>query len=529
MNNEKLKPERLLWIPKDLNLLEILPEKEKKHIDKYHYVFHAIIERRIFDKRYKKKDYVNLHSAVLRKILTKRRAKPILKFLEENKLLKIHHAYYPDRRSKSYRIIKKYRNNGIKGIKIIDPKFMQRLLEFKHVIGDLNHAPNSYLYNRLNQIKINSISALCYIAKKVAHYNSDIHINEKIYAGLGIDKNHNISFSKELSEIFISHKIESKTEKVANTHLMLDQNEIDYPLKHSEVEGEFCSKNLYNKLHDSELNELIIISGNNIDSIDYSIDDYYYDLMSIFKIHNKEFFFVRDDFGRVHNNIVNLPGRLRKFLQFPNTELELVNIDLRNSQPLFFVQMLKEYCKSKKINIKKTKDVEAYINITSEGKFYEYVGESLKMSVEDRKFFKTNLFKKVFFCKNFTTKHSAEGKVFKKLFPTAYKAILYYKKPEYQNLARRLQKIESRLIIDDVIKKIAERDDGTFVLTIHDSIICYKSEKEFIKNEIMDSFKSNYHLSPTLEAEDFKEYLTEEEAWDEIEDEDDLVRQYLQP
>lgn len=57
-------------------------------------------------------------------------------------------------------------------------------------------------------------------------------------------------------------------------------------------------------------------------------------------IHNRNYFFKVDDFaGRLHTNLSNLPGYLRKFLTYDGQPL--VSVDLRNSQPFLCNRLMK--------------------------------------------------------------------------------------------------------------------------------------------------------------------------------------------
>ena len=57
-------------------------------------------------------------------------------------------------------------------------------------------------------------------------------------------------------------------------------------------------------------------------------------------IRDKHFFFHLCDYGRVHTNLTNLNGNLRKYLMYKGESL--VNLDIRNSQPLVFASILKD-------------------------------------------------------------------------------------------------------------------------------------------------------------------------------------------
>jgi hypothetical protein len=150
---------------------------------------------------------------------------------------------------------------------------------------------------------------------------------------------------------------------------------------------------------------------------------------------------------------------------------ETCEIDIRNSQPLFL---------SKLINDSNTKwvnedEFELFKNLTINGNFYQYIMDNI--NTKDRSYVK-QLTYKVLFGRNGV--NSKSDKIFMKLFPTIHNFIKLYKKDygDYKILAYDLQKAESNLIFNKIIKQISIVNPKIKVITVHDSIIVSNKYKE---------------------------------------------------
>lgn len=218
---------------------------------------------------------------------------------------------------------------------------------------------------------------------------------------------------------------------------------------------------------------------------------------SIDMIHHKDWFFVVDKTaGRVHNNITNLPKIFRPFLSFNGQKL--IEIDLRNSQPLLFNILISryllrftDYTGNILPYVPQDSDLRFYRLLTENGKFYEYMMDKTCI-FEERELFKVRLFSKVFYGKE---NQSVEQNLFKELFPTVWEIVSYYKKVNYKNLAIELQRVEADIMINTVVLKIAEKK--ILALTIHDSILTTPNNVQKVKKIILSEFKK-YNLQPTL-------------------------------
>jgi hypothetical protein len=199
------------------------------------------------------------------------------------------------------------------------------------------------------------------------------------------------------------------------------------------------------------------------------------------------------EFGRVHTNLTNLKRESRRFLRFGGRPL--VNLDIRNSQPLVFAAVLKEEFGSGFVPA----DVGHYIDLVQAGRFYDYVMEAWKVPPEDRSAFKKLFFGRVFYGKNFPVYVEAER--FGAMFPTVMEVIRHLKKDDFRSLSHRLQRAESRIMIEGVAAQCMRQMPGVFIATIHDSILCTAEWAEPVRACMLEEFEKA-GLVPTVNIED---------------------------
>lgn len=247
---------------------------------------------------------------------------------------------------------------------------------------------------------------------------------------------------------------------------------------------------------------------------DYDLEKANFDTIAVCKIASKDFFFHQDPTSnRIHTNITNLSSWIRKHLYIETGE-ELVNLDIRNSQPLLLSILLKrEYPIM-------PPDALKYIGLCESGMFYEYMMDELKVPLNtNRKDFKQKMFAKIFYCKLNEYYMYNESKVFAQLFPSCFAVIKKYKKGNYKNLAIAMQKAESSILLDGVIGKLSSMfsldgvigklssmfsPEDLFCITIHDSIITTESQSEIVRQLMLDEFLK-HGLKPTINIEKISE------------------------
>jgi len=199
---------------------------------------------------------------------------------------------------------------------------------------------------------------------------------------------------------------------------------------------------------------------------------YQKNLISIENINSKSIYFNFDDYGRFHTNFTILKREVRnRCLSIDNEMLD--EIDIKNSQPLFFAVLLKKELPY--IN----GDTKRYFDLVKQGLIYEDIIEKSKLT---KRFEAKELMYKVLFGNNVKTNKKL-NKIFQKLYPSVYEYILEFKenRTSYKELSHELQKMESDFIFNTVIKEIYEKYPDIILFTIHDSIVCSKSNYEKVK------------------------------------------------
>lgn len=210
-----------------------------------------------------------------------------------------------------------------------------------------------------------------------------------------------------------------------------------------------------------------------LDSTNQDNDIYNKNKYSVECIKDNHIFYHFDDYGRMHTNFTILKSFIRKNCLLIDNE-ETCEIDIPNSQPLFLYKLIKD----NDIFIVKDEELELFKILTSNGKFYQYLLDNCGTQMS-RKEIKEVVYK-VLFGRNY--KNNADN-LFKKLFPTIHTFIKSYKKEmgDYRMLSYNLQRAESNLIFNRIIKTIMELDHSIKLITVHDSIICAKKHRDVVE------------------------------------------------
>ena len=143
-------------------------------------------------------------------------------------------------------------------------------------------------------------------------------------------------------------------------------------------------------------------------------------------------------------------------------------------------------------------DVIEFINLCESGVLYDDLMRRLGIPAQRRKGFKRLFFSQVFFGKIKTTGRVRE--LFARDFPTVYQAINDLKRKDYRQLAYLLQAHESKIMIDIVCRKILVELPGTFIATIHDSIMTTPDKADEVKTIMLREFK-RFGLNPMIRLE----------------------------
>ncbi len=258
-----------------------------------------------------------------------------------------------------------------------------------------------------------------------------------------------------------------------------------------------------------------------------NIDKYNYAIGSANRIWNGDIFYSVDNTsGRFHSNITNMPKELRQFLRIKNEPL--VNIDIKNSQPYLSTIILTNPSKVswltqnpdfqqllQTLKVSQNEDVKKYISLVVMGEIYEFLKtEFLKNNIiltrdETKKQVLRILFAKnrmpkdetnkkcrQTFIDNFKTVHKIFSKVRGKGKGNKYR--------NYKRFAILLQRIESYLMLDIILKRIYKELPGTIAVTVHDSIMTgiLTNNVEAIKKIMEEELTFFVGFSPKIKIEE---------------------------
>lgn len=190
-------------------------------------------------------------------------------------------------------------------------------------------------------------------------------------------------------------------------------------------------------------------------------------------VNDKHIFFHFDNFGRMHTNFTILKSFIRKnFLKIDGEEV--CEVDIKNSQPLFLTKIV-DMCDPGLID---QHEYNLFKYLAIKGQLYQYLMDEFK--IQDKSEVKKIIYK-VFFGRNQKTR---EDKLFKRVFPSIYDFIKFYKDKngDYRTLAYELQRSESKLIFNNVIKEIMICNPEIKLFTVHDSIVYPKKYKNIVES-----------------------------------------------
>jgi hypothetical protein len=266
----------------------------------------------------------------------------------------------------------------------------------------------------------------------------------------------------------------------------------------------------------------------------YHSDDEAYNrvLASATRIMNGDIFYTIDSTsGRFHSNVTNCPKGFRPYLRV-NGE-PLINIDVKNCQPYLSTIILTDPLKAstfaenpafamvlQTLKVSHQQDVKNYISLVINGTFYEYLmsefaSEGLHL---DRSETKRQVLR-ILFARNRSPKDETNRKareVFKTRFPTVHRIFSKVrgnargdKFTSFKRFAILLQRMESYLMLDVVLKRIYRELPDVVAITIHDSIMTgvMTNNVEAVKTILIEEltnfvgFRPNVNLEGVIEEE----------------------------
>lgn len=215
------------------------------------------------------------------------------------------------------------------------------------------------------------------------------------------------------------------------------------------------------------------------------IDIFNRNIYSVESINDKHIFYHFDNYGRLHTNFTILKSFIRKNCLLIDGE-ETCEIDISNSQPLFLCKLIHD---SQTAWVNK-EEFDFFKTLVINGNFYQYVmqvtGEKDRNKVKEMTY-------KVLFGHN--RLNSKADNLFITMFPTIHHFIKLYKKEwgNHKILAHDLQRAESNLIFNKIIKKLMILHPEIKIITVHDSLVFPKKYRQIVQT-IFD-----YELSTELD------------------------------
>lgn len=246
----------------------------------------------------------------------------------------------------------------------------------------------------------------------------------------------------------------------------------------------------------------------------------YKSLVAIKKFELHEFYYnVDDNIGRFHSNIANIKKELRSFITYNGHRL--VNIDIKNSQPLFSQLLLNSTFYENNpdyINIYQFQtaiqlignnninriinnirynimivesDVNQsgiafsnYIDLVNSGDFYRGISNLIAPNLPyEKSLMKTMMFLVFFSHNRFIGQPEAKTKLaFKNYFPEVYQIFRLLKTTNHTVLSHILQRIESLVIVEKAAKRIAFENPFLPIFTVHDSIATIVGNEDYVEN-----------------------------------------------
>lgn len=214
---------------------------------------------------------------------------------------------------------------------------------------------------------------------------------------------------------------------------------------------------------------------------------------------------------RLYTSFSIMPKDLRQF--FTN---DLCQLDVSSCQIYHFIPDLIKY-RDKNISESYTKtdkfgneitgnDVELFIELVSNGTFFEYAMKSINFTGTKREF-KNKFFKEYWYCDN-SVMVSKLKNFLDCTFPTVSEAISYYKKSlrfpydnkeeRFKNFPIRMQILERENIVDDICGKLIKENPEMIVLSNQDAIYCESKHGDYVYNLMLNSLTEKINYKPYI-------------------------------
>lgn len=229
-------------------------------------------------------------------------------------------------------------------------------------------------------------------------------------------------------------------------------------------------------------------------------------------IYRKNFFFHIDETaGRLHTNVTNLNSKLRKYIiiDTENPNNKVVELDIQSCQPLLLSTVYTNIFNNlseNPINVINhihncnnsiNQEHSKYIDLIQNKDLYQVFADKYKQITNktiSRNKSKLYFIIQVLFSK-IKTKLTTYQQIFAEEFPILFQYIQGLKKQEHNALAVLLQKLEAKLMINQIPGMILNK-----ILSIHDSYlisVSCLSQSQVIKTSIETQF-NEFQLQPII-------------------------------
>jgi hypothetical protein len=255
------------------------------------------------------------------------------------------------------------------------------------------------------------------------------------------------------------------------------------------------------------------------------------------KLANRQFYYsIDENVGRFHSNLTNLKKEFRNYITYNGQKL--VNVDIKNSQPLFSTLLFNKNFYNPKglfnifhipfhsiilsnnihsfssttIMIVKVlekygnQDIEKYLEIVNSGSFYKKISKLMYPNEAfNKEKVKPIIFTVLFSSNRYMGQPKAKAKRrFKEVLPYTYEIFRLLKLCDHTALSRILQRIESIIMIQNVVPRIAQERPDLPIFTIHDSVVTTVGNEDYVARVIIEEIKR----ITGLDAKVGKEYWT---------------------
>lgn len=237
-----------------------------------------------------------------------------------------------------------------------------------------------------------------------------------------------------------------------------------------------------------------------------------------------------DKFGkRIHTPLTRLKKELRQFLTYDNQRL--IEVDIKCSQPYLSLKLILDSLSKKEPTIIKSfneatsnKDkLDIIKNLDGYNGLYKYMSDilidDLYLAIKDnfetkfgyqigngeRGHYKEAMFNDMYSRNGYRPKTKI---LFKEIYGYPSKVYHDLKTVDHKELSKRLQRLESSLILRNICKEINRYDKNIPLFTIHDSILTTPEHIDIVKQFTMDELSREIGLMPRVTVDDFKSSQT---------------------